>query len=148
MNSAAGQNTYGAELSDQQVLAQKINKLLSVLSARNGAPASFTEIRDAMDKRGVSLTRTRWHRLRNGSEMNKWDPKLILALADFFDVEEQYLLERDGKISDQVEAELNLLSVLKVSNASDVSARAVGDLTPEALNELAAVIERLRGGKG
>lgn len=130
--------------SDREILAQKIEKLLHVLTARHGVPANFPEVRDAMAERGFRLTRTRWHRLRNGSDMNKWDPELLTALADYFDVDARYLLEREGKVSKQVEAEMNLLNALKMNKAKDISARTVGDLTPEALNELAAIIERLR----
>lgn len=130
--------------SDREILAQKIEKLLNVLKARNGATANFPEVRDAMAERGIPLTRTRWHRLRSGSDMNKWDPELLTALADYFDVDARYLLEREGKVSKQVEAEMNLLAALKMNKAREISARTVGDLTPEALNELAALIERLR----
>lgn len=144
MNPGQDQESSGQEPSDREVLAKKIEKLLTVLKARNGEPANFPEIRDAMAKRGINLTRTRWHRLRSGSASNKWDPELLVALADYFDVDERYLLEREGQLSEQVEAELNLLNALKLNNAKDVSARTVGDLTPDALNELAAVIERLR----
>lgn len=144
MNPGHDQENTEKPLSDRQVLAKKIEKLLTVLKARHGEPANYPEVRDAMAERGIRLTRTRWHRLRSGSDANKWDPELIVALADYFDVDERYLLERDGKLSEQVEAELNLLNALKLNKATDVSARTVGDLTPEALNELAAVIERLR----
>lgn len=144
MNSAHDPDDAENFQSDREVLAQKIEKLLHVLTARNGAPANFPEVRDAMAERGIRLTRTRWHRLRSGSDMNKWDPELLTALADYFDVDARYLLEREGKVSKQVEAELNLLDALKMTKAKDIGARTVGDLTPEALNELAATIERLR----
>ena len=131
-------------LTDREIVAQKIELLLDVMRARGHEPASFTEIQEEMAKRGIKLSRTRWFRIRKGSPDARPTPDLLRALADYFDVEDAYLLHRDGQVSDRVEAELNLLKALKLINASDVGARTIGDLSPEALNELAAAIEQFR----
>ncbi|WP_113719762.1 hypothetical protein [Arthrobacter dokdonensis] len=134
----------GRNVTDREIVAQKIELLLDVMRARGHEPANFAEIQKEMAKRGVKLSRTRWFRIRKGSSDGRPTPDLLRALADYFDVDANYLLQRDGQISARVEAELNLLNALKLMNVSDVGARTVGDLTPEALNEIAAAINQFR----
>lgn len=131
-------------MTDREVIAQKIERLIDVMHARGHEPVSFPEIQKEMAKRGVKISRTKWFRIRKGSPDGRPTPDLLRALADYFDVDADYLLKRDGQISARVEAELNLLKALKLMGASDVSARTVGDLPPEALNEIAAVINHFR----
>jgi len=131
-------------LTDREVIAQKIELLIDVMRARGHEPAGFTEIQKEMAKRGVKISRTKWFRIRKGSPDGRPTPDLLRALADYFDVDADYLLKRDGQISARVEAELNLLKALKLMGAKDVSARTVGDLPPEALNEIAAAINQFR----
>lgn len=131
-------------LTDREVIAQKIELLIDVMRARGHEPTSFTKIQKELAKRGVKLSRTKWFRIRKGSPDGRPTPDLLRALADYFDVDADYLLKRDGQISAQVEAELNLLRALKLMGAKDVGARTVGDLPPEALNEIAAAINKFR----
>ena len=131
-------------LTDRQVIAQKIELLIDVMRARGHETISFSEIQRELSKRGVQISRTKWFRIRKGSPDGRPTPDLLRALADYFDVDADYLLQRDGQISARVEAELNLLQSLKLIGASDVGARTVGDLSPDALNEIAAAIKQFR----
>ena len=131
-------------LTDRQVIAQKIELLIVVMRARGHETISFSEIQRELSKRGVQISRTKWFRIRKGSPDGRPTPDLLRALADYFDVDADYLLQRDGQISARVEAELNLLQSLKLIGASDVGARTVGDLSPDALNEIAAAIKQFR----
>lgn len=141
---AAENAHYDPALTDREVVAQKIELLIDVMRARGHEPASFSEIQRELSKRGVQISRTKWFRIRKGSPDGRPTPDLLRALADYFDVDANYLLHRDGQVSARVEAELNLLQSLKLIGANDVTARTVGNLSPAALNEIAAAINQLR----
>lgn len=135
---------YDPALTDREVVAQKIELLIDVMRARGHDTASFSEIQEELSMRGVQISRTKWFRIRKGSPDGRPTPNLLRALADYFDVDAEYLLKRDGQVSARVEAELNLLQSLKLIGASDIGARTVGNLSPEALNEIAAAINQFR----
>lgn len=132
------------ELTDREVLAAKLELLLDYARGVTGDPLQYPRIRDELAKRGLSVSRTRWHRLRSGSPANKWDPQLIEAVADFLDVPARYLLVRDAELPAKRQAEIRLLWELRASKVQNFAARTLGDVGPETLNELTSILKKHR----
>lgn len=126
---------------DKEVLASKLQLLLDIVHAKGADRFSYEEIRDGLAERGHNLTRTRWHRLMAGSADNRWDPELLRGLAYFFDVDENYLLQRSGPIPERVEAELRLIEAYRIAEVEHYAARVLGEVNVEALR---AVTNALR----
>lgn len=130
-----------AGLRRAETLARKINLLLDVIMAPNGKPFDYAAIRDgAEQKAGYYISRTRWSLLKHGKEQVVPEETLI-ALAKVFDVDPEYLLQEDGKLPEQVEAELELLRSLRRAEVRNFAARALGPVDPEALKAIAAILE-------
>jgi hypothetical protein len=126
---------------DREVLASKLQLLLDIVHAKNAGSFTYEEIREGLAKQGFNLTKTRWHRLLAGSPDNRWDPELLKALAYFFDVDENYLLQRSGPIPERVEAELRLIEAYRIAEVEHFAARVLGEVNVDALR---AVTEALR----
>lgn len=131
-------------LTDREVLASKLKLLTDLEEQRGGGALLFPEIEKAMAERGVRLTRVRWYRLRTGSADNKWDPQLLEALADFFGVPASYLLERESQLPPDLQAKVELLLAMKAAEVQGIAARIVGEVSPEALTELARLLDKHR----
>lgn len=132
------------DLTDKEVLASKVELLLDYARGMTNDPLQYPRIRDELSKRGISVTRTRWHRLRSGSADNKWDPELLEALADFLDVPPNYLLERNAALPVQRQAEIRLLWELRASKVQNFAARTLGEVGPETLTELTDILRKHR----
>jgi hypothetical protein len=131
-------------LTDREVLASKLKLLTDLEEQRSGGALLFPKIEKAMAERGVRLTRVRWYRLRAGSADNKWDPQLLKALADFFGVPASYLLERESQLPPDLQAKVELMLAMKAAEVQGIAARIVGEVSPEALNELARLLDKHR----
>ena len=126
---------------DREVLASKLQLLLDIVHAKDADSFTYEEIRTGLAEQGFNLMKTRWHRLLAGSPDNRWDPELLKALAYFFDVDPDYLLQRSGPVPERVEAELRLIEALRISEVEHFAARVLGEVNIEAVR---AVTEALR----
>jgi hypothetical protein len=127
---------------DKEVLASKLALLVDIIHAKDEESYTYEDIRKGLAEQGVALSRTRWHRLLSGSDESRWDPELLKALAYFFDVDDQYLLQRSGPIPERVEAELELIRALRIAEVERFAARALGEVDIDAVR---ALTKTLRG---
>lgn len=109
--------------------------------APNGKPYDYASIRDeAESKAGYYISRTRWSLLKHAKEQVVPDEALV-ALAKVFDVNPEYLLQDDGRLPEQVEAELELLRSMRRAEVRNFAARALGPVDPEAMRAIAAILD-------
>lgn len=123
-----------------ETLARKINLLLDVIMQESGKPFDFAAVRAHAKQQGYDLSRTRWSLLVNGKQQFVPDEALIV-IAEVFDVDPEYLLQEDGKLPEQVEAELELLRSLRRAEVRNFAARALGPVDPEALKAIARILD-------
>ena len=121
-------------------LARKINLLLDVMRSDSGAPFDFPTMAAGTEKLGYSLSRTRWSLLKNGKEQVVPEAALR-AIAKVFGVDPEYLLQDDGELPKQVEAELELLRKFRLSEVRNFAARALGPVDPEALRAITKILD-------
>jgi len=127
---------------EQEVLAGKVRLLLDIFRRPDGKELTFPEIETKLAERGVSISRSRWQRLLAGSTMFRPDSGLLTALADVFDVDAVYLLKRDAEIDERIEAELALTRSARLAEVQSFAARTLGTVSPDALKELSAILDR------
>lgn len=124
-----------------ETLARKINLLLDVIMSDSGKPFDYPAIRDgAQEAAGYYISRTRWSLLKQGKEQVVPD-EALRAIAAVFDVDPEYLLQEDGKLPQQVEAELELLRSLRRAEVRNFAARALGPVDPEALKAISRILD-------
>lgn len=128
---------------DKEVVASKLRLLLDIVHEKDAESFTYEDIRKGLEDQGFTLTKTRWHRLLAGSPDNRWDPPLLKALAYFFDVDEDYLLQRSGPIPERVEAELRLIEAYRISEVEHYAARALGDVNIDALRAVTQALRNL-----
>lgn len=130
-----------ADLQRAELLARKINLLLDVIVSDNGKPYEYTAIRDAIkEKNGYFLSRTRWTLLKAGKVQVVPD-EALRAIAVFFDVNPEYLIQDEGKMPERVEAELALIRSMRRAEVLDFAARALGPIDPDTLLEIAKILD-------
>jgi len=122
------------------VLADKLNLLLEVMHPSDRGPFTFKEVQAGIEANGAKLSRARWFYLREGKDTN--DRRLLKAIALFFGVDPSYLLDDDVTTDSRVDAQLQLLQTLRDSEVRNTALRAVEELPPEALTEIAELIRQ------
>lgn len=128
---------------DREVLASKLRLLLDIVHAKDAPSFTYEEVRDGLAEQGFTLGKIRWHRLLAGSADNRWDAELLTALAYFFDVDPNYLLQRSGPVPERVEAELRLIEALRISQVEHFAARVLGEVNVDAVRAVTHALRNL-----
>ena len=92
------------------------------------------------EKTGVSISAAYLWQLRSGKSTNP-TVEPLRAIAEFFGISPSYLIESD--VDPKLEAQLELLQVLRDAGIRDLAMRASG-LTPEAIDSLRAMVDHAR----
>ena len=131
----ADQETYGAAgRTPQGELARRLHLLLDITAGERGRPLLFSEISEAMAARSVKLSRARWNYMKDGNGRLIRDRPLLAALADFFNVDHEFLLSvEDLQAPELTAAQLESVKSLRAERAKSFAAKTLGDVSPETL---------------
>lgn len=135
------ESTAERNLRESQILSRKIDLLLDVVVTSEGKQYEFNDIAAALAERGVKLSRTRWHHLKVGDSTVKHPTDLITALADFFQVDPDYLLKADGDIPERIQHELELLAAMRRAKVKEFATRTLAEVDNETLDAIAALLD-------
>lgn len=123
-------------------LADKIERLFATMHPASRGPYSLQEVSDSIrEQYGVSISVNQLWELRRGKKTNPRKDQLE-ALARFFRVPITYFFDDKG-ISDEIDAELELLGAMRDAGVKNIALRAT-ELTPEGRRIIAAMIEEMR----
>lgn len=126
----------------EEVLAERLNTLLDVVAAEGGHRYTFPDIKQAVEDRGLHISRQRWHYMRAGTGPMTPDTDLLEALADFFGVPAAFLTNADAETPARVAAQLDLLRAMREAEVKSFAARSLtSDLSPELLLEIRDIID-------
>ena len=123
-----------------QALSRKIGLLLDVM-ATEGDRVEFQDIRDALHEKGVSLSRTRWHHIKAGDTTVPQPRDLLVALAEFFNVNPEYLLREDGPVPDRIQRELELLAAMRRAKVREFATRSLAEVDNDTLEAIAQLLD-------
>ncbi|ORB83646.1 XRE family transcriptional regulator [Mycobacterium kansasii] len=122
-------------------LSLKLNKLFEIMRKPSEPPLSNAAAAEAITKKtGVSISSAYLWQLRSGIKRNP-TVQHLRAIAEFFGVSASYLI--DPGVDPLIDVQLDLLQALRDAGVRDLALRASG-LTPEALNSIAAILDRVR----
>ncbi|MDK1326449.1 hypothetical protein [Arthrobacter sp. zg-Y1143] len=136
-----GESAAQRNLRDAQILARKIALLLDVVVTAEGRPYEFQDIQSALADKGVKLSRTRWHHIKAGDATVRQPSEVLAALAEFFDVNPDYLLESDGKVPERIQHELELLAAMRRAKVKEFATRTLAEVDNETLDAIAALLD-------
>lgn len=122
-------------------LARKLKLLLDSTEAE-GTKITFNDVRDAMAAAGTPISRGRWHYMRAGSGPAVKKTELLRNLALFFGVNRDYLLQDQPELPAKVEAQLELLAMMKASKVKNFAARQLDGLSAETLLQIRDIIDQ------
>lgn len=123
-------------------LARRLRVLLDVVVAEGGRPYEFADIQSALAAKGVKLSRARWYYMRDGDGPLVTDAVLLEALAEFFGVPAAYLTDPGSEMPARVEAQLELLRVMRKNQVKSFALRALGEVyDAESVRSLARLID-------
>jgi hypothetical protein len=124
-----------------ETLARKIKLLLDTIPSESGKQFDYPAISaGAKAKYDYYISRTRWSLLKSGKEQVVPD-ECLRAIAGVFGVNPDYLLQDDGPVPEQVEAELALLRSMRRADVRNFAARALGPVDPEALRAITQILD-------
>lgn len=122
-------------------LAKRLRLLLDVAIAESGAEPTYSQIADYLNRRGTSLSRSRWTYMVNGHRYVQ-DPAVCEGLAAFFDVDAAFLMgEDDALVPAKVSAQLDLVRSMRAAKVKSYAARTLGDISPKALQAISKFLD-------
>lgn len=125
----------------RQTLSERLNLLLDVMVASGGEPYEFEDIRRGLEEQGVTLSRSRWLYMRDGTGATVTDERLLTALANFFGVNPAYLNDFETEIPERVEKQLKALKTLREKRVKKYAARSLKGVSPEKFQAIARILD-------
>lgn len=136
----AEESVAECNLRESQLLSRKIDLLLDVVVTSEGRQFEFHDIQQALEEKDVKLSRTRWHHIKAGDSTVRQPSKLVAALADFFQVNQDYLLQSDGEVPERIQRELELLGAMRRAKVREFATRTLAEVDNETLDAIAALL--------
>lgn len=140
----ATESEAARNLRASQVLSRKVGLLLDAVVTSEGKRYEFQDIQEALERKGVKLSRTRWHHIKVGDSTVSQPRELIEALANFFAVNPEYLLTEDGPIPDRIQHELELLTAMRRAKVKEFATRTLAEVDNDTLAAIAALLDDSR----
>ena len=137
----AGESAAQRNLKESQILARKIDLLLDVVVTTEGKPYEFHDIQSALAEKGVKLSRTRWHHMKSGDATVRQPTEVVTALAEFFEINPDYLLKSDGEVPERIQHELELLAAMRRAKVKEFATRTLAEVDNETLDAIAALLD-------
>lgn len=122
-------------------LAKRLRLLLDVAIAETGSEPTFSQIASFLEGRGTNLSRSRWTYMVNGHRYVQ-DRPLFEGLAEFFDVDAEFLMGGEGaETPARVSAQLDLVRSMRAARVKSYAARTLGDISPNALQAISKFLD-------
>lgn len=132
-----------ARRTPQSELARRLHLLLDIAVEESGKPLMFSDISEAMAVRGVKLSRARWAYMKDGKGRLIHDRPLLIALADYFSVDPEYLLSVEDIETAQLDgAELEFVKALRAARVKSFASETLGEVSPENLEVIVEYLDR------
>lgn len=124
----------------QATLASRLNLLLDGRKVLD-LPADFPTIQAAVQARGASLSRPRWAYIRQANAAHRpRDTALLVALAEVFEVGEEYLTTEEAPIPLAVQRLLPQIRARREAAVREYAERLLGDVSPAKLADVERVL--------
>lgn len=126
-------------------LADKLNRLFVTIRRPDGREWTPDAVAAQITAGGEKISGIYVYMLKTGRKDNP-TKRHLEALARFFGVDAAYFFD-NGKSTEEIDAQLQLLAVLRDAKVRDVALRTAG-LSPEALNSIRTMIDYSRAREG
>lgn len=122
-------------------LARKLTLLIDAAKVE-GQTVTFNDIEKAMKAAGTPVSRSKWQYMIAGSGRRVQDETLLVNLAKFFGVNPDYLLDSKSDLPERVEAQMELLSAMRVREVTNFAARQLAEIvSPDTLRQITEALE-------
>jgi transcriptional regulator with XRE-family HTH domain len=119
---------------------QKLSARLHALVAANTS-FTFDALSTFMDALGTAISKGTWAALLADKREVRVSQSTLEGIAAYFEVDPRYLLNnRLDDVAERVEAEIEVTTALREAGATSISQRALGELSPADLRNLAQAI--------
>lgn len=107
---------------------------LLTLREQGGSPLTYQDAVELMTKRGMALSRSAWHKLRDPKYLVK-NFNLLAGFADIFGIDGEYLLSEDAPTPPEIEAQRETLAAARAASVVEYATRRMGfaQFSPEDL---------------
>ena len=66
---------------------------------------------------------------------------MVTALAEFFEINPDYLLKSDGEVPERIQHELELLAAMRRAKVKEFATRTLAEVDNETLDAIAALLD-------
>lgn len=140
----ATHDPFGHTAKARDILSDRLRLLADAWEFQHSDTVTFPLISAHLNPLGVSLSRPRWSYMINGTGPLVTDQKLLRALAAFFEVDENYLLDLTSEPPASLVAQLNFVQDMRELRVERFAARNLAGVAPETLNLITDAIRKSR----
>lgn len=125
----------------QRELSGKLHLLIDTIASESGNEYTYPEIRQALQDRGFSLSRTSWHFMLTGTGRFPSNYGLLRALAEIFGVDGEYLVPGHTGVPERITAQLEAVRRMRAERVQSFAARTLGDTSPAAVEAIRKILD-------
>lgn len=129
-------------------LAERMNLLVDIWESDNNTALTYPHVEEALSAHGITLSRTRWSYLINGTGSLVVDQELLAGIAKYvFNVPSSYLCDLYSEAPPEVEARMDFLDHMRKLKVKNFAARNLGATSPEMLKTITKIIDESMNGE-
>lgn len=129
-------------------LAERMNLLVDIWESDNNTALTYPHVEEALSTHGITLSRTRWSYLINGTGSLVVDQDLLAGIAKYvFKVPSSYLCDLYSETPSEVGARMDFLDQMRKLKVKNFAARNLGATSPEMLKTITKIIDESMNGE-
>ncbi|MCZ2403542.1 hypothetical protein IV498_10205 [Paenarthrobacter sp. Z7-10] len=146
---SGGRSVFLTQQQKKERLADRMGILVDIWESDNNTALTYPHVEEALSAHGITLSRTRWSYLINGTGSLVVDQELLSGIAEFvFEVPATYLCDLYSETPPEVEARMDFLDQMRKLKVKNFAARNLGATSPEILKMIAKIIDESMGSDG
>lgn len=144
----AGRSVFLTQQQKKERLADRMGILVDIWESDKNAPLNYPHVEEVLSAHEITLSRTRWSYLINGTGSLVTDQELLKGIAEFvFKVPATYLTDLYSETPPDVEARMEFLDQMRKLKVKNFAARNLGATSPEILKTITKIIDESMNGE-
>lgn len=143
-----GRSVFLTQQQKKERLADRMGILVDIWESDNNASLNYPHVEEVLSAHGITLSRTRWSYLINGTGSLVTDQELLKGIGEFvFGVPATYLTDLYSETPPDVEARMDFLDQMRKLKVKNFAARNLGATSPEILKTITKIIDESMNGE-
>lgn len=137
-----GRSVFLTQQQKKERLADRMGILVDIWESDKNASLNYPHVEEVLSAHEITLSRTRWSYLINGTGSLVTDQELLKGIAELvFEVPATYLTDLYSETPPDVEARMEFLDQMRKLKVKNFAARNLGATSPEILKTITKIID-------